>query len=128
MPWYNRTRIFAVSEITSHLPKTKLFEVLSLINLLKKFHRLENTAGEKMRHILDRMMDYRAQQAEKLKNNPEFTIGDVTTVNLTILSGGVQSNVVPPTLTALFDCRLAVDVDHYAFENMVSSRENIFLF
>lgn len=73
-----------------------------------------------MRHILDRMMDYRAEQAETLKNNPEFTIGDVTTVNLTILSGGVQSNVVPSSLTALFDCRLAVDVDHDAFENMVN--------
>lgn len=80
---------------------------------------LSNTAGEKMRHILDRMMDYRAEQVQKLENNPEFTIGDVTTVNLTILSGGVQSNVVPSSLTALFDCRLAVDVDHDAFERMV---------
>lgn len=81
---------------------------------------LENTAGEKMRYILDRMMDFRAQQVEKLKKNPEISIGDVTTVNLTILSGGVQSNVVPSSLTALFDCRLAVDVDHDAFEKMVS--------
>lgn len=79
----------------------------------------ENTAGEKMRTILDHMMDYRNEQKEKLKSNPEFTIGDVTTVNLTILSGGVQSNVVPSTLTALFDCRLAVDVDHNEFEEMV---------
>lgn len=81
---------------------------------------LKNTAGEKMRYILDRMMDYRAEQSQKLENNPEFSIGDVTTVNLTILSGGVQSNVVPSSLTALFDCRLAVDVDHEAFEEMVS--------
>lgn len=73
-----------------------------------------------MRRILDRMMDYRDEQVKKLKNNPEFTIGDVTTVNLTILTGGVSSNVVPSQLTALFDCRLALDVDHDAFENMVS--------
>lgn len=79
----------------------------------------ENTAGEKLRHILDRMMDFRAEQVEKLKNNPEFSVGDVTTVNLTIISGGVQSNVVPSSLSALFDCRLAIDVDHDAFENMV---------
>lgn len=82
---------------------------------------LENTAGEKMRHLLDRMMDYRDEQAKKLKNNPEFTIGDVTTVNLTILGGGVQSNVVPSSLTAFFDCRLAIDVDHDAFENMLKT-------
>lgn len=79
----------------------------------------ENTAGEKLRHILDHMMDFRDEQVKKLKNNPELSIGDVTSVNLTILSGGVQSNVVPSELTALFDVRLAVDVDHDAFEEMV---------
>lgn len=82
----------------------------------------ENTAGEKLRHILDRMMDYRTVQAKKLKNNPELSIGDVTTVNLTIIKGGLQSNIVPSTLTALFDCRLAIDVDHDEFEEMVSYR------
>lgn len=79
----------------------------------------ENTAGEKIRRILDRIMDYRAQQVELLKNNPDFSIGDVTTVNLCILKGGVQTNVVPPELSAIFDVRLAVDVDHDAFEKMV---------
>lgn len=80
----------------------------------------EHTAGEKLRHILDRMMDYRDEQVKKLQNNPEFTVGDVTTVNLTIITGGVQSNVVPSKLTALFDCRLALDVDHDELENTVS--------
>lgn len=79
----------------------------------------ENTAGEKLRRLLDRIMDYRAEQVETLKNNPEFTIGDVSTVNLTILQGGVLTNVVPPHLSAKFDIRLAVDVDHAAFEKMV---------
>lgn len=79
----------------------------------------ENTAGEKIRHIIDRFMDYRAQEVLKLKNNPEFTVGDVTTVNLTILKGGKLSNIVPPLLTAIFDVRLAIDVDHKAFEEMV---------
>lgn len=79
-----------------------------------------------MRHILDQVFDYRTEQAEKLKNNPELTIGDVTTVNLTIIKGGLQSNVVPSELRALFDCRLAIDVDHDAFEAMVSY-ETIYL-
>lgn len=87
---------------------------------------LENTAGEKLRHILDRMMNFREEQQKILKNNPEFSIGDVTTVNLTIINGGVQSNVVPPSLTALFDVRIAVDVDHDAFEEMVISEYHEF--
>lgn len=33
--------------------------------------------------------------------------------------GGVQSNVVPEKLTAVFDIRLAVTVDHAQFESMV---------
>lgn len=36
----------------------------------------ENTAGEKLRHILDQAFDYRETQAEKLKNNPDLTIGN----------------------------------------------------
>lgn len=83
----------------------------------------ENTAGEKIRHIIDRFMDFRAQEVLKLKNNPEFTIGDVTTVNLTILQGGVLSNVVPPLLTAIFDVRLSLDVDFKEFEEMVFAQE-----
>lgn len=44
----------------------------------------DNTAGEKIRVIIDRFMDYRAQEKEKLKD-PKVQIGDVTTINLTQL-------------------------------------------
>lgn len=77
------------------------------------------TAGEKLRHIVDRMMDFRAEQVSRLQNNPEFMIGDVTTVNLTMVRGGIQTNVLPESLSAIFDIRLAVDVDHESFEAMV---------
>lgn len=80
---------------------------------------LKDTAGEKIRYIVDKFLDLRKHEVEKLENNPEFSIGDVTTVNLTILKGGVQSNVVPPLLTAVFDVRLAIDVDHAQFEETV---------
>lgn len=53
---------------------------------------LKNTAGEKVSHILQRFIEYRKTQVERLNSDPEFTIGDVTTVNICILSGGVQSN------------------------------------
>lgn len=85
----------------------------------------ENTAGEKIRHVINCFMDYRAEQLAKLKQNPKLSIGDVTTVNLTMLDGGIQHNVVPAMLEATFDVRLAADVDRSAFERTVSIRSFI---
>lgn len=79
---------------------------------------LKNTAGEKVRNLLDRFIDYRQTQVKRLADDPELTIGDVTTVNITMLNGGVQSNVVPPEYKMTIDMRLALDVDHQEFENM----------
>ncbi|XP_012135922.1 aminoacylase-1 [Megachile rotundata] len=81
---------------------------------------LDNTAGEKIRVIIDRFMDFRAKEKEKLKN-PKLQLGDVTTINLTQLRGGVQTNVVPTSLTAIFDCRLDPSIDHNEFEAMIKS-------
>ncbi|XP_052842552.1 aminoacylase-1-like [Drosophila gunungcola] len=77
---------------------------------------LAHTAGEKLNYIVGKMMELRKVQVQRLQNNPELVIGDVTTINLTKVSGGVQSNVVPPLLMVAFDCRLALDVDHQEFE------------
>ncbi|EDV49624.1 uncharacterized protein Dere_GG17282 [Drosophila erecta] len=71
---------------------------------------MPNTAGEKLSYITNKMMEFRASQERRLKDNPELQIGDVTTINLTIVSGGVQSNVVPPLLTAVFEARLSLDL------------------
>lgn len=57
-------------------------------------------------------MDMRAVEEKKLENNPHFTIGDVTTINLTMINGGVQDNVVPPMINVGFDIRIALDLDH----------------
>lgn len=91
---------------------------------------LKNTAGEKLRNLLDKFFQYRATQVERLNSDPELTIGDVTTVNVTMVNGGVQSNVLPPDFTIMTDFRLAVDVDHDDFEAMfkrwcAESGENI---
>ena len=80
---------------------------------------LKNTAGEKARVLIDKFMDLRASQVEKLANNPEFTVGDVITINLTKMNGGVQTNVVPPELTVSFDVRLPINVRHMEFEQTV---------
>lgn len=71
---------------------------------------MENTAGEKLYRILDRFFEFRNSEAQKLIDNPELTIGDVTTVNLTVINGGQQINVVPPVIVAKFDIRVAYDL------------------
>ncbi|XP_053949825.1 aminoacylase-1-like [Anastrepha ludens] len=79
----------------------------------------KNTAGQKFHYILNKLMEFRKQEEDRLENDSSLTIGDVTTINLTIVKGGVQSNVVPPTLEAVFDMRLALNVDHDDFEKQL---------
>lgn len=84
---------------------------------------LENTPGEKVRHILDRFMDYRSKELAKISTG--VAVGEVTNINLTMINGGVQINVVPAEIKVVFDIRLAVGVDQVAFENMVRVIERI---
>lgn len=51
---------------------------------------LKNTAGEKLHNVIDKFLTFRKSESEKLENSPKITIGDVTTVNLTMISGGTQ--------------------------------------
>ncbi|XP_049867876.1 aminoacylase-1-like [Pectinophora gossypiella] len=80
---------------------------------------IPNTAGEKLRYIINKFMDMREQEKKVLDSNPKLTIGDVTTINMTQIYGGIQSNVVPEKLTVVFDIRLAVTSDLDKFEKMV---------
>lgn len=56
---------------------------------------------------------------KRLEEDLNMDIGDVTTVNLTQLHGGVQSNVVPPLLEAVFDIRVAITEDLDALEKRI---------
>lgn len=80
---------------------------------------LPETAGEKVRYVIDSFMDYRAKEKSKLEANPHLSIGDVTTINLTRVKGGVQNNVVPPELIVGFDCRLSPTTDFETFEKWI---------
>ncbi|XP_050305097.1 aminoacylase-1-like isoform X2 [Anthonomus grandis grandis] len=80
---------------------------------------LKDTAGEKVSYILNKFFEFRKQQVKKLADNPNLTLGDVTTVNLTQIQGGVQSNVVPPEMVITIDCRIAVTVDNTQWEKQV---------
>lgn len=49
---------------------------------------------------MNRFLDFREKERQKLLANPALTPGDVITLNLTIVEGGVQLNVVPSELAA----------------------------
>lgn len=79
----------------------------------------ENTAVEKVNFIMNKFLALREEEKSKLKANKNLTIGDVTTINITMLSGGVQVNVLPPEFIVGVDCRVAVDRDLEAFLGMI---------
>ncbi|KAF5287544.1 hypothetical protein FQR65_LT12215 [Abscondita terminalis] len=80
---------------------------------------LENTAAEKLRYMIDKFSDFRAQESQKLSANPDLTLGNITSVNITKIKGGVQSNVIPEEYQMVIDCRIPVTVDVKAFENTI---------
>ncbi|XP_065088296.1 aminoacylase-1A-like [Ochlerotatus camptorhynchus] len=82
---------------------------------------LERTVGEKARKLMDKIFDFREKESKRLDSNPGLTIGDVTTMNVTSMSGGVQTNVVPPELKICVDIRVAINVDLRQFELMLET-------
>lgn len=81
---------------------------------------VENNAPEKLRKILNLILDYRESEKQKLeKSDACITLGDVTTVNLTGLEGGIANNLVPAELLATFDFRIAPSVDLEKLEDQL---------
>lgn len=78
---------------------------------------LHNTAGEKLQKVINSFLTYRTEQENKLKLNPNLQLGEVTTLNLTLLEGGVQFNVVPAKLSVGFDVRVAITENLEELEN-----------
>jgi len=80
---------------------------------------LENTAAEKAQYMINKLLAYRAQEKAKLEADPSKTLGDVNTVNLTIINGGVQTNVVPDKFELTFDIRITPTTDIEQLEKEV---------
>uniref|UniRef100_A0A7E4VIH8 N-acyl-aliphatic-L-amino acid amidohydrolase n=1 Tax=Panagrellus redivivus TaxID=6233 RepID=A0A7E4VIH8_PANRE len=66
---------------------------------------IENDAATKLQKFLNLAYAFRQEQKDRL-NDGKLTLGDVTTINMTQLAGGVQTNVVPDVLKATFDIRV----------------------
>ncbi|VDM75208.1 unnamed protein product [Strongylus vulgaris] len=67
---------------------------------------ISNTAGEKLQKLINQTLEFREKQRKILEADPSKTLGDVTTLNLTIIEGGVQVNVLPEKFIAYFDIRV----------------------
>lgn len=80
---------------------------------------LENNAALKAQYIINKLLDYRAKEKARLESDPNLTLGDVTTVNLNIMSGGVQTNVVPDKFELTFDIRITPTTNIAEFEKMI---------
>ena len=55
--------------------------------------------------MINKMLDYREVQRKRLEENSDLSLGDVNTINLTMMNGGVQANVVPDKLILTFEVR-----------------------
>uniref|UniRef100_A0A2K6FYZ7 Aminoacylase-1 n=1 Tax=Propithecus coquereli TaxID=379532 RepID=A0A2K6FYZ7_PROCO len=80
---------------------------------------IEDTAAEKLHKVVSSILAFREKERQRLQSNPHLKEGDVTSVNLTKLEGGVAYNVVPASMSAGFDFRVAPDVDLKAFEKQL---------
>ncbi|KAK5639959.1 hypothetical protein RI129_010770 [Pyrocoelia pectoralis] len=81
---------------------------------------LKNTAGQKLQYLLSKVYEFRAQQEKKLESDSSLTIGDVMSINVTQIQGGVQPNVIPPEFTLVLDCRIPVTVDVVKWEETLN--------
>ncbi|PVU88718.1 hypothetical protein BB561_005731 [Smittium simulii] len=71
---------------------------------------IPNTAISKMMAISKELLEFRDSEENKLITQygeiTQSNLGEVTTVNLNIFNGGVQTNVVPESFSAVFDIRV----------------------
>ncbi|XP_071559150.1 aminoacylase-1-like [Temnothorax nylanderi] len=81
------------------------------------------SAAKQLKVIIDRFMDFRAYEVAKMlhnSTNPNCKKEELdymgSSVNLTKIWGGIQSNVIPKEIRAVFDIRLSPFVDHEQFE------------
>lgn len=68
---------------------------------------IENTAAEKLQKVINRFLEVREKEKERLDlSKGVLSLGDVTTINLTMIEGGLQRNVIPPEISVIFDMRV----------------------
>ncbi|XP_056885973.1 aminoacylase-1A-like [Takifugu flavidus] len=82
---------------------------------------VENTAAEKLHQIMNTFLGFREKEKQRLNTSECLTLGDVTTVNLTMLKGGVAYNVIPSEMDITFDLRIPPTVNLQEFEQQIKA-------
>ncbi|KAM4651660.1 aminoacylase-1-like isoform 2-T7 [Discoglossus pictus] len=80
---------------------------------------IENTAASKLHSVISSFLEFREKEKKRLQSDPSLTLGDVTTVNMTRVSGGVSCNVIPSEMSATFDLRIPPTFDLKEFDSQV---------
>ncbi|XP_055301117.1 aminoacylase-1-like isoform X2 [Sitodiplosis mosellana] len=78
----------------------------------------DDTPGEKLSYVVSKFMEFRRGEVYKL-NQLKYPYGNVTTINLTKIKGGVENNVIPAEMSATFDIRISINTDLDEFEKMI---------
>ena len=81
---------------------------------------IPDNAAEKLRRVINSFLAHRDEQEQKLKDNPELKLGDVNTINMNLVEGGVQPNVVPTEFSVTFDIRITPSHNLDEFEAMMA--------
>lgn len=69
--------------------------------------------------MMKKFLEFRDCEVKKLEDDSKLELGDVTTVNLTILEGDSRPNGNEIPFKAVFDIRISVNVDVEEFEKQV---------
>ena len=89
---------------------------------------IENTVGAKIVPFMSHMLEMREEQFKLLKSpkpdGTHRTLGDVTTINLTMMKSGVQANVVPEKASVVFDIRVTPHINLNEFRAKIESLAN----
>lgn len=80
---------------------------------------LENTAGEKVHLMIEKFNQFQDQELQKLRDNPNLKLGDISSVELTMIDGGEEMSVIPTQLKITYQCHLAINVDPKEFHKQV---------
>ncbi|KAG0365448.1 adenylate cyclase, partial [Mortierella sp. AD032] len=95
---------------------------------------IKDTAPTKLLKVIEKFMNLRNEQEKLLEvglhhNGQRYTLGDVTTINLTFMQSGIQYNVIPMEATCGFDIRVSPFFDMKEFqakiEGFVSSQPGV---
>ncbi|CAG8547824.1 9357_t:CDS:2 [Ambispora gerdemannii] len=85
---------------------------------------IQDTAVSKLNKIINRFLEFRASQERQLEisvhpDGRKYNLGDVSSVNLTILQAGIQHNVIPLEAKAGFDIRVSPNFDLLRFKQII---------